>query len=177
MSYLKAQQLVVTDREADPLLDRVRLNIAVRTETPLLVQNNIAKVEGNVNVRLVGPFKEPSMVGRITLEDGGEIILNRQEYYINRGTIILANQARLEPELDIRAQTKTSNYDITLQLTGRLERLDDDAYLRTALISGRHHVVAPHRQDGFGVAGPCYADGQQPGPGIDRRAGRRRDYR
>ncbi len=123
MSYLKAQQIVVTDREADPLLDRVRLNIALRTETPLLVQNNIAKVEGNVNVRLVGPFKEPSMVGRITLEDGGEIILNRQAYYINRGTIILANQARLEPELDIRAQTKTSNYDITLQVTGRLERL------------------------------------------------------
>ena len=123
MSYLKAQQIVVADREADPLLDRVRLNIALRTETPLLVQNNIAKVEGNVNVRLVGPFKEPSMVGRITLEDGGEIILNRQKYYINRGTIILANQTRLEPELDIRAQTKTGNYDITLQLTGRLERL------------------------------------------------------
>jgi outer membrane protein assembly complex protein YaeT len=123
MSYLKAQQIVVSDREADPLLDRVRLNIALRTETPLLVQNNIAKVEGNINVRLVGPFKEPSMVGRITLEDGGEIILNQQKYYINRGTIILANQARLEPELDIRAQTKASNYDITLQVTGRLERL------------------------------------------------------
>jgi outer membrane protein assembly complex protein YaeT len=123
MSYLKAHQIVVTNREADPLLDRVRLNIALRTETPLLVQNNIAKVEGNVNVRLVGPFKEPSMVGRITLEDGGEIILNRQKYYISRGTIILANQARLEPELDIRAQAKTSNYDITLQLTGSLERL------------------------------------------------------
>ena len=66
MSYLKGQQIVVTERESDPLLDRVRLNIALRTETPLLVQNNIAKVEGSANLRLVGPFNEPSMVGRIT---------------------------------------------------------------------------------------------------------------
>ena len=68
MSYLKAQQIVVAERESDLLLDRVRLNIALRTETPLLVQNNIAKVGGSANLRLVGPFNEPSMVGSITLE-------------------------------------------------------------------------------------------------------------
>ena len=123
MSYLKAQQIVVADREPDPLLDRVRLDIALRTETPLLVQNNIVKAGGSANVRLVGPFKEPSMVGRITLEDGGEIIVNRQKYYINRGTITLANQTRIEPEIDIQAQTKIGSYDVTLQITGSLERL------------------------------------------------------
>jgi outer membrane protein assembly complex protein YaeT len=123
MSYLKAQQLIVADREPDPLLDRVQLNIALRTETPLLVQNNIAKVGGTANVQLVGPFNEPSLVGRITLEDGGEIIVNRQTYYINRGTITLANQTRIEPEIDIQAQTKIGSYDVTLQMTGPLERL------------------------------------------------------
>ena len=50
-------------------------------------------------------------------------MLNRQTYYINRGTIILANQARIEPELDIQAQTRAGNYDITLQVTGSLDRL------------------------------------------------------
>ena len=123
MSYLKAQQIVLADREPDPLLDRVRLNIALRTETPLLVQNNIVKVGGSANVRLVGPFKEPSIVGSITLEDGGEIIVNRQMYYINRGTVTLANQSRIEPEIDIQAQTKIGSYDVTLQMTGSLERL------------------------------------------------------
>ena len=123
MSYLKSQQIVVADREPDPLLDRVRLNISLRTDTPLLVRNNIVKVGGSANVRLVGPFKEPSMVGRITLQDGGEIIFNGQLYNISRGTIILANQTRLEPDLNIQAQTKSGNYDITLQVTGTLERL------------------------------------------------------
>ncbi len=123
MSYLKEQQAVLEDRSADPLLDRIRLNIALRTETPLLVQNNIVRVGARANVRLVGSIKEPSMVGRITLEDGGEISVNRQTYYINRGMITLANQTRIEPEIDIQAQTTVGNYDITLQMTGSLERL------------------------------------------------------
>jgi outer membrane protein assembly complex protein YaeT len=123
MSYLKGQQIVVTGKESDVLLDRVRLNLTLRTETPLLVQNNIAKVEGTANLRLVGSFNEPSMVGRVTLSDGGEIILNQRTYYINRGVITLTNEAQIEPILDIQAQTKAGDYDITLRLTGTLERL------------------------------------------------------
>jgi outer membrane protein assembly complex protein YaeT len=123
MSYLKGQQVVVTGKESDALLDRVRLNISLRTETPLLVQNNIAKVEATANLRLVGPFTDPSMVGRVTLNDGGEIILNQQPYYIQRGIITLANEAQIEPLLDIQAQTKVGDYDVTLRLTGTPERL------------------------------------------------------
>ena len=123
MGFLKGQQVVVTERESDVLLDRVRLNIALRTETPALVHNNMAKVEASANLRLVGPFNEPSMVGRITLSDGGEIILNQRTYYINRGIIILVNEAQIEPVLDIRAQTEVADHDITLRITGTLERL------------------------------------------------------
>jgi outer membrane protein assembly complex protein YaeT len=123
MSYLKGQQIAITGRESDVLLDRIRLNIALRTETPLLVQNNIAKVEGSANLRLVGPFNEPSMIGRITLNDGGEILLNQRIYYINRGVITLANETQIEPQLDIQAQTKSSDYEITLRLTGTPEKL------------------------------------------------------
>jgi outer membrane protein assembly complex protein YaeT len=118
MSYLKGQQVVMTGKESDELLDHVRMDLSLRTETPLLVQNNIAKVEGTANLRLVGAFAEPSMVGRITLNDGGEIILNQRTYYINRGFITLANEARIEPLLDIQAQTKVGDYDVTLRITG-----------------------------------------------------------
>ncbi|MBN1566934.1 MAG: translocation/assembly module TamB domain-containing protein [Acidobacteria bacterium] len=123
MSYLKGQQIIIEGRESDVLLDRVRLNIALRTETPVLVQNNIAKVEASGNLRLVGPFNEPSMVGRINLSDGGEIILNQRTYYINRGVITLANETQIEPVLDIQAQTRVSDHEITMRIAGTMERL------------------------------------------------------
>jgi outer membrane protein assembly complex protein YaeT len=124
LSYLRAPQMLESGQEPSPFLSRIRLNVAMRPVTPLLVQNNIAKVEASGSLRLVGTFYEPSMVGRITLTEGGAIVLNQQTYYIVRGSITLANQYRIEPELNIQAQTKVgSDYDIILQLTGLPERL------------------------------------------------------
>lgn len=124
MNYLKSQQVIKVGEEPNPLLDRIRFNISARTVTPLLVQNNIARVEASAsNLRLVGSIDEPSLVGRITLNEGGEILLNQRTYYINRGVITLVNQNRIEPELNIQAQTKVGSYDITLQMAGNPERL------------------------------------------------------
>ena len=124
INYLKSQQVVSTDQEPNPFLERIRLNISLRTTTPLLVQNNVARVEASAsNLRIVGSFYEPSLVGRITLNEGGEIILNQQTYYISRGVITLVNQNRVEPELNIQAQTRIGSYDITLQLVGNPDRL------------------------------------------------------
>jgi outer membrane protein assembly complex protein YaeT len=123
MRYLKSQQVVMTDLSRNELLERMNLNIGLQTDTPLLVQNNLAKVEANANLRLVGSYYEPSIVGRIALNEGGEISLNQRTYYINRGIITLSNQNRIEPELDIRAQTEVSNNTITLLLSGTPEKL------------------------------------------------------
>ncbi|MDR1727421.1 MAG: translocation/assembly module TamB, partial [Acidobacteriota bacterium] len=124
MNYLKSQQVVIPDSAPNPLLGRIRYNIGVRTTTPLLVQNNVARVEAMAtNLRIVGTYYEPSVTGRIALTEGGEIILNNREYYIDRGVVTFANQTRVEPELDIQAQTKVAEYEITLQLAGNPDRL------------------------------------------------------
>lgn len=124
VNYLKSQQVVTLGEEPNPFLDRLRFNIAVRTVTPLLVQNNIARVEASAtNLRLVGSYADPSVIGRITLGEGGEIVLNQQTYYINRGVITLVNQSRIEPEFNIQAQTKIDIYEITLQLIGNPDRM------------------------------------------------------
>lgn len=124
MNYLKSQQAVIADEEPDSFLNRIRLNIAVRTSTPLLVKNNIARMEASAtNLKIVGSFYEPSAVGRITLNEGGEIILNQRTYYINRGVITFSNQNHIEPEMDVQAQTKVGTYEITLQLIGTPDRL------------------------------------------------------
>jgi outer membrane protein assembly complex protein YaeT len=123
MSYLRSRRVAEIGGIPNPLLDRIHLNIAVHTDTPLLVQNNIAKLEATANLRIVGTYAEPSVVGRINLGEGGEITLNQRTYYITRGAITLANRSRPEPELDIEALTTISEYDITLHLSGTPEKL------------------------------------------------------
>jgi outer membrane protein assembly complex protein YaeT len=133
MSYLRSQRMFVGDAGPSPFLDRIRFNIGVRTDTPLLAQNNIAKVEATANLRIVGSFNEPSIVGRIILNQGGEIVLNQRTYYIQRGTITLTDQSEIKPELDIQAQTRVEVYDITLQLTGPPEKLSTSLISEPAL--------------------------------------------
>jgi outer membrane protein assembly complex protein YaeT len=123
MGFLKSQQAAVGGSEPDPFLERIRLDIALRTVSPLLVQNNIAKVEANANLTLVGRFYQPSLVGRVTLDQGGEIVMNQRTYYIERGTITFNDQFQVRPELDLEAQTSVDAYDITLRLAGPPERL------------------------------------------------------
>jgi outer membrane protein assembly complex protein YaeT len=126
MNYLRSQRAVVGG-EPSPLLSRIRFNMALRTATPLLVQNNLAKIEANANLRVVGTFYEPSLVGRVTLDQGGEIVLNGRTYYIERGSITLNDQSQVRPELDIEATTRVvydyTSYDIIMKLTGYAERL------------------------------------------------------
>jgi outer membrane protein assembly complex protein YaeT len=123
MSYLRSKGAVAEIKGPNPLLDRIRLNVALRTATPILVQNNIAKVEADANLTMVGTYGQPSLVGRVTLNQGGEIILNQRTYYTQRGTVTLSDQSQIKPELDIQAQTRVDPYDITVQLTGPPEKL------------------------------------------------------
>ena len=125
LNYLKSQQVVIiSDLTPDSILNRIRFNISVRTVTPLLLQNNVARVEASASgLRVVGTYYEPSVTGRVTLAEGGTIILNQREYYLDRGVVTFVSQNRVEPELDIQARTKVAGYEIILQLTGNPERM------------------------------------------------------
>ncbi|MDR0310510.1 MAG: translocation/assembly module TamB domain-containing protein [Acidobacteriota bacterium] len=125
MNYLRSQHMVIADElTPDSILNRIRYNISVRTITPLLVQNNVARVEASASgLRIVGTYHEPSVIGNITLTEGGEIILNQREYYLDHGTITFANQTRVEPELNIQVHTEVAGYDIILRLAGTPDRL------------------------------------------------------
>lgn len=123
MNYLRARRDFIGNTEPDPLLNRIRLDIALRLVTPVLVQNNMARLEATGSLRAVGSFYEPSLVGRITLNQGGEINLNQRTYYIERGTVTFSDQTQIKPEVDIQAQTRVDAYEITMRLTGPPERL------------------------------------------------------
>lgn len=121
------------EHDRSPLLSRIRFNVAVVTVNPIAVRNNLADLEADADLRLVGSYYAPSIVGTVNLEEGGQIFLNERTYYLRQGIITFNNQTRIEPDLNIQAETEVSEWEITMQITGTPDRLETQLTSEPAL--------------------------------------------
>jgi translocation and assembly module TamB len=107
---------------ASPYAAKVRLDIqvgaapAVRVETRDL---NLRLV-GDIDLRLQGTLANPVQVGTIQILSG-EAVFRGNRYKINRGDISMT--FRTQPVIDLEAQTRIERYDLTVTVTGSIERL------------------------------------------------------
>jgi outer membrane protein assembly complex protein YaeT len=122
-TYIRGTPTVPVPEEADIFWERLNLDIGLRTSSPLLINNNISRSELSADLSLRGPYKYPTLSGRLNITEGGEIYLGSSRYSIESGVINFVNPFRLEPDLRIRARTKVQNYDILLELSGTPETI------------------------------------------------------
>lgn len=121
------------EHDRSPSLSRIRFNVAVVTVNPIAVRNNMADLEADADLRLVGSYYAPSIVGTVNLEEGGQIFLNERTYYLRQGIITFNNQTRIEPDLNIQAETEVSEWEITMLITGTPDRLETQLTSEPAL--------------------------------------------
>ncbi|MGE0460610.1 MAG: translocation/assembly module TamB domain-containing protein [Vicinamibacterales bacterium] len=108
-------------------LDDIRLNVAVTTVEDMRVDNNYGRFEGGAQVRLVGTVGEPGLTGRATLREGGTVYAAGRTFTITRGNISFTNLERIEPDLDIQAQTRVSGQgEVTLTVQGTPQQMSVD---------------------------------------------------
>lgn len=103
------------DRSA---LDDLQLAVRLRTLEDIGVDNNYTSLELGADLQLVGTLGRPSVLGRATVGEGGEIFLAGNVYEIESGTVDFINATQIEPDLSVSARTQVSGYDITLGLSG-----------------------------------------------------------
>jgi outer membrane protein assembly complex protein YaeT len=106
--------------------EKLRLNLDVSTQQDLRIDNNYGRLEAGAALRVRGTVADPSLDGRITLREGGEVYLAGNTFHISRGSISFTNPNRIVPEFDIELQTRISGADISLTLDGPLERLQTE---------------------------------------------------
>jgi outer membrane protein assembly complex protein YaeT len=125
LAFVRSGRTVeVEEEERSMFLSRLRYNLPVRTVNPLVVDNNLARLSATANLRLVGTYYRPSVTGRLTLEEGGELYLAENDYVIDTGRVDFLNPNRIEPSLNVVARTEASGYDIELRVTGSPDDLD-----------------------------------------------------
>jgi outer membrane protein assembly factor BamA/autotransporter translocation and assembly factor TamB len=105
-----------------PYLERLQLNLVLTTTDDVVVDNNYGRLAAAANVRLVGTIAQPGLDGRITLREGGQIYLAGRTFKITRGDISFTDRRRIRPEFNIAAEARLTGDNVTLTLTGTLDR-------------------------------------------------------
>ncbi|MDR3764588.1 MAG: translocation/assembly module TamB domain-containing protein [Acidobacteriota bacterium] len=121
-NYLAAGVHGAPAQKIDSPLNDMRLDVHVLSSPELQVQTSLARLSGNVDLRLRGTAARPSILGRVNLLEG-MLYFNGTKYRLERGDIMLSNPVRIEPTLDVELSARVRDYDITLGFHGPLNRL------------------------------------------------------
>jgi outer membrane protein assembly factor BamA len=118
LAAMTARRKLDLTEERNPLLERVRFNVDVNTETPIVVDNNLARAEIESDLTVVGTPYETGLLGELVLLEGSEIRLNERRYEAERGVLSFTDERRIFPSFDLRLNTTAGTYDVTIELTG-----------------------------------------------------------
>ena len=103
--------------------NNLHLDIRILSTPELTVETSLAKLSGDVDLRLRGTAERPALLGRINIAEG-DVKLAGTKYHLDRGDITFLNPVRIDPVLDVEATTRIRDYDITIGLHGTMERLN-----------------------------------------------------
>jgi translocation and assembly module TamB len=107
----------------EPWKDRTALDVRISSSSGLEVQNNVARLSAGVDLVARGTLAEPSLVGQVTLVEGGRITFRGVRYEIEAGTVLFAGGKEFAPIVDVRARAPLSGYDIVVSVAGTWPRL------------------------------------------------------
>ena len=99
-----------------------RLDLRVRAPGTLRIDNNLATLQARADLAVQGTTEAPVVTGRAEIERG-RLYFQGRTYVIQRGALDFVNPQRLDPLFDIEATTRIRSYQVTLRVSGTLERV------------------------------------------------------
>ncbi len=124
IAALAAQANAAVEKIAPPDApsNHIRLQIHVLSSPQLNFQNAYAKLAGDVDLRVRGTVANPSLLGRVSITEGAATIAGTR-YELERGEVTFTNPVRIEPNIDLTATARVSDYDITVDIHGTPARM------------------------------------------------------
>lgn len=102
-------------------LEKAALNIKIYGDENIVVDNNIANAPFKVDLVLRGTLGRPLLFGRIEATEG-KIYFRNNEFRILHASADFADPNRINPVMEIVAQTTVKGYNIKLTLEGQFDR-------------------------------------------------------
>ncbi len=108
--------------EASPF-SKTELNIALKGDKDILINNNIISTSAKIDMILVGTISEPVLLGRVETNEG-KIYFRNNEFEIINASIDFTKDEPLNPVIDLRSKTVVKGYSIVFTVEGRVERFN-----------------------------------------------------
>jgi translocation and assembly module TamB len=105
------------------VLDRLRLAIHVEGNRNIIVQNELTDItEARIDLDVGGTWARPTLTGHIDIT-GGALLFSGERYEITRGNIDFVDRLKIDPVVDIQAETDLRDYRVILNVSGSGENI------------------------------------------------------
>lgn len=150
-------------------IGETRINVRFHGSNSILFQNNLASMQLDVDAFLRGTVNHPQLLGRVETRKG-VVYFRKNEFKILNASADFTDPNRMNPVLDIQAETRVREYQIRLAVTGTAERavvtlisepslIDSDILALLAL--GKTGAELKGKETGVGVGeATSFASGQ-----------------
>jgi hypothetical protein len=146
-----------------------QVNIRFHGAESIVFQNNLAKMQLDVDMFLRGTVNHPQLLGRIEARKG-TVYFRKNEFKILSASADFIDPNRMNPVLDIQAETQVREYLIRLAVTGTADRasvtlVSDPPLIDTDILSmlalGKRGTELKGKETGVGVGeAASFATGQ-----------------
>jgi translocation and assembly module TamB len=114
---------VVARREKSDF--RVRLDINVVSDRTIRIKNNMADIKAGGEFKVGGDTRKVIILGTFDVYEG-YVEYYGTRYELKRATVDFQDPRRINPRLDARAETKKGSYNISVLVTGTMEKPEVD---------------------------------------------------
>jgi translocation and assembly module TamB len=106
------------------LLGGIDFDIQIETSSDVQVQSELAQqIQAEANLRLRGTVTNPALLGRVMITQG-QLTLFGSKYTIGQGSISFFNPVKIEPIVNMDLQTKARGVDVTITISGPMNKLN-----------------------------------------------------
>jgi len=106
-----------------PMFDRMTLNIDIDYKDPFIVDNNLAFILMEPDVNISGTAVNPVITGRARIIEG-TIVYQKTEFEIDTGIIDFVDPYKIDPDINLAANTEIRDWDINLNVSGKTDNLN-----------------------------------------------------
>jgi autotransporter translocation and assembly factor TamB len=103
-------------------MEAVALSVTLGYRNPILIDNNLARLQVVPDLKISGTLAAPILNGRAEVTEG-EIIFRGKSFAVTTGVVDFINPFRIEPTLDVVSQSRIRQWLVTLSLSGTPDRL------------------------------------------------------
>jgi autotransporter translocation and assembly factor TamB len=105
-----------------PFLKNTGLDVSIKSQSPFVVENNLATLDVDPDLRITGKLNHPIIMGRAQVKSG-TINYRNKDFVVKKGILDFLNAYKTEPAVDVESEVKIRHWTVLLAISGTPEAL------------------------------------------------------